>query len=108
MTAVTERRALFGFNGETKPSALLQMGKSGWIEILYVNPEERKQGLGVQLIGQAVQNTMEQGLTKLRIRLHKENPAYALFRENDFVPVDQQLDGTVVMEKDLSCKADFS
>lgn len=108
MTAVTERGALFGFNGETKPSALLQMGKSGWIEILYVNPEERKQGLGVQLIGQAVQNTMEQGLTKLRIRLHKENPAYALFRENDFVPVDQQLDGTVVMEKDLSCKADFS
>lgn len=104
----TDRFTLLGFNGGTEPSALLQMENSGWIEIIYVNPDERQQGLGVQMIGQAVQRTLEQGETKLRIRLHKGNPAYTLFEENDFVPVDQQMDGQVVLEKDLSCEEDFS
>lgn len=98
---------LFGFNGREEPSALLQMDDPGWISVLYVVPEERKQGLGVQLIGQAVQRTLEQGETKLRIFLRKENPACTLLEENGFVPIERITDGRVVFEKDLSCEVNF-
>lgn len=99
--------SLFGCNGTNEPSALLQMGDPGWISTLYVRPEERKQGLGVQLIGQAVQRTLEQGETKLRVRLRKENPAWALFADNSFITVTEDTDGQIVLEKDLNCEINF-
>jgi len=102
-----ERYTLFGFNERREPSALLQMGAPGWIRLLYVRPEERQQGLGVQLIGQAVQKTLEQGGRKIRILLRQENSAYALFAENDFIPVVRCVDGNIILEKDLSLDTDF-
>ena len=107
MNAIAESFTLFGFNGEDKPSALLKMGNEGWIEILYVNPEERNQGLGVQLIGQAVQKAMEQGEKKLRIQIGKKNPAILLLEENAFTLANEQVGGKVVLEKDLSCEVNF-
>jgi len=102
-----ERYTLFGFNEKAEPSALLQMGDLGWIRVLYVLPEERQQGLGVQLIGQAVQRTLEQGGLTLRILMRRENPAWALFAENSFIPTVEIPDGRIILEKDLSCDVDF-
>ncbi len=101
-----DRYTLFGFNGKKKPSALLQMDDSGQINILYVMSGERQQGLGVQLIGQAVQRALALGKTKLQVHLRKENGARALFAENGFIPVGEDLNG-VTLEKDLDCDENF-
>ena len=101
------RFRLFGFNGNEKPSALLEMADVGCITLLYVRPEERKQGLGVQMIGQAVQRTTAQGGKTLRITLRRDNPAWALLEENSFAPVQELPDGRTVLEKDLDCSAEI-
>lgn len=97
------RYTLLGFNGREDPSALLQMDAVGSISLLYVLPQERQQGLGVQLIGQAVQRILSQGGQTLRLALRRENPAWALLEENSFIPVGELPDGRVVLEKDLRC-----
>ena len=101
------RFRLFGFNGRESPSALLEMEDTGRITLLYVRPGEREQGLGVQLIGQAVQQTMAQGGKTLHITLRRDNPARALLEENSFAPVQELPDGRVVLEKDLDCSAEI-
>lgn len=98
---------LFGFNGKETPSALLCMNGVGQIGLLYVLPEERQQGLGVQLIGQAAQWTLDKGGQTLRIPLREESPARALFEENEFVPADRTPDGRMILEKDLRCVSYF-
>jgi probable phosphoglycerate mutase len=97
---------LFGFNGQEAPSALLQMRSVGQIGMLYVLPEERQQGLGVQLIGQAVQWTLANGGQTLCIVLEEQSPAWALFAENEFLPVKKTPEGLVILEKDLRCTSD--
>lgn len=104
----SDLHTLFGFNGREKPSALLQMDDAGRIWTLYVKPEDRQQGLGVQLIGQAVQRALSQGKTKLQIRLYKGNDAWALFAENGFIPVDESSEGRTVLEKNLNCDENFA
>lgn len=98
---------LFGFNGKTEPSALLQMSGVGHIHLLYVRPEERQQGLGVQMIGQAVQWTLSHGGDELNISLRKENPARALLEENDFILAGETVRGEVYLKKSLRNDLDF-
>ena len=98
---------LFGFNGKVEPSALLQMDDNGRINVLYVEPEDRWQGLGVQLIGQAVQRALALGKHTLQIRLRRENDAWKLFPENGFIPVEEMTEGQAILEKELNCDDDF-
>ncbi len=99
--------ALFGYNGKMNPSALLQMGDNGRINVLYVKPEDRRQGLGVQLIGQAVQRALAQGEPRLQIRLCRGNDAWTLFAENGFIPVEQTTGGQAILKKELNCDDNF-
>ena len=98
---------LFGFNGKVEPSALLQMDDNGRINVLYVEPEDRWQGLGVQLIGQAVQRALALEKHTLQIRLRRENDAWKLFAENGFIPVEEITEGPAILEKELNCDDDF-
>lgn len=98
---------LFGFNGRNDPSALLQMSNVGHIRLLYVRPEERQQGLGVQLIGQAAQWTLSQGGDELYISLRKDNPARALLEENDFILSEETAGGELHLKKRLRNDLDF-
>ena len=99
--------SLLGFNGKEEPSGLLQMGDIGRIKTLYIRPEERCQGLGVQLIGQAAQRTLAQSGATLSLSLKKDSPAMNFFTENDFRPAGQTDDGSLILEKDLRCSSEF-
>ena len=86
---------------------MLQMDDNGRINVLYVEPEDRWQGLGVQLIGQAVQRALALGKHTLQIRLRRENDAWKLFPENGFIPVEEMTEGQAILEKELNCDDDF-
>lgn len=71
-----------------EPVGLLQLDirkdadrKIGYIPFLYLLPEYRRQGLGIQLIGQAVSFYRERGRTHLQLAVSPENPgAMAFYR----------------------------
>lgn len=73
--------------GDT-PVGLLQLDVSkdadkciGYIPFLYLLPEYRRQGLGVQLIGQAVSFYRKRGRTHLQLAVSPQNPgAMAFYR----------------------------
>ncbi len=98
---------LFGFNGSKAPSALLQMCDEGEIHLLYVRPEERQQGLGVQLIGQAAQWALSQGRDELYISFEPGDPAKSLFEENGFIRFGETTDGKVQLKKSLGTQFDL-
>lgn len=107
LTDAADRYMILGYANSDTPAALLQMADVGWISLLYVLPEERRQGLGVQLIGQAVHRTLTLGGTSLRIALRKNNPARSLLAENAFVPAGETCDGRVILEKKLCCAPEY-
>ena len=98
---------LFGFDGKESPSALLQMDDNGQIRVLYVVPEERQQGLGIQLIGQAVQSAGTLGRSSLQVQLCEENKAQEWFANNGFVPERKHINGQIILRKDLNCNESF-
>ena len=65
---------------EDTPAGLIQMDLSrpadegvGYIPLVYMMPEYRKQGLGVQLLGQAISTYRPLGRTRLRLRCAPDN-----------------------------------
>ena len=77
----------------------------GWVSLLYLCPEYRGQGLGVQLLGRVVAKYRHLGRSAIRLHVAEDNlPALAFYRANGFrelsrVPGAQaQL---LLMEKDL-------
>lgn len=107
LTDAAERYTLLGYNEKNEPVALVQLQDVGWISLAYVLSTQRQQGLGAQLIGQAVQRTLTLGGGQLRIALRKGNTACSLFAENGFVPVGVTSDGRIVLEKDLCCDSKY-
>ena len=56
---------MLGYLGE-EPVGVLQLdAASGWISLLGIRPDCRRRGFGVQLIGQAVQQTRAAGGGKI-------------------------------------------
>lgn len=77
----------------------------GWISLCYIEPEQRRRLLGVQLLGHAVSHYRELGRRALRLNVYEGNAgAIAFYSEYDFKPVGKT-EGThgplIVMEKDL-------
>ncbi len=66
----------------------------GWIPLLYIAPEYRGRGLGVQLLGQAVSVYRSMGRQFLRLCCPPEGGrAEKFFRSHGFYPVDESPDG---------------
>lgn len=90
--ARTDPRALLRFYCEEKPMGLLEMdpgrGQSagyGWVSLLYLKPEYRNRGLGIQLLGRAVLRSKALGRTALRLHVAEDNaPALAFYRKWGF------------------------
>lgn len=81
--------SLLGFNGE-EPAGLLQMDNEGQIYTLYVVPELRRQGLGAQLVGQAVQRAAGQDAKALGLRLPVSLPALGFLEDLGFSAVSAE------------------
>lgn len=60
----------------------------GWISLLYLLPEYRGQGLGVQVLGRATAHFENLGRTALRLQAAEDNrAALAFYKKYDFVPL---------------------
>jgi Fructose-2,6-bisphosphatase len=58
----------------------------GWISLLYLRPEYRGRGLGVQLLGRAVAKYRKMGRRSIRLHVAQDNrPALAFYLANGFV-----------------------
>ena len=78
-----------------KPAGLLDLDPArgaragyGWISLLYLLPEYRGQGLGVQVLGRATAHFENLGRTALRLQAAEDNrAALAFYNKYDFVPL---------------------
>ena len=97
--------------GET-PAGVLQLDffrgageKAGWIPFCYLRPETRGQGMGVQLIGEAVSRFRDRGLERIRLRCAPENAAAQRFYHRyGFRKIGEADDSPVpldILEKDI-------
>ncbi len=88
------------------PAGILQMDFAntaepnvGRVPFVYLNPEFRHQGLGAQLIGQAVSAYRDLGRQYLRLRCAPANhSAQAFYRRQGFYKVGQEPGGTGVLD----------
>lgn len=102
-----ERNTLVGYLAE-QPVALLQLGPElGQMALTCVRPEFRNRGFGVQLIGQAVQQTRNHGGERLRIALKADSAARAFFAGHGFAAVERTGDGRELLEKDIRYDPEF-
>ena len=96
----------------TEPAGLLDLdpvrGRHagyGWISLLYLLPEYRGQGLGVQVLGRATAKFSNMGRTALRLHAAEDNAsALAFYKKWGFVPLSQTqgINGKLwLMEKKL-------
>ena len=79
------------YEGETFAGLLdLDTGRGehanyGWISLLYLCPEYRGRGLGVQVLGRAVAKYRKLGRRAIRLHVAEDNgPALAFYRTNEF------------------------
>lgn len=86
---------LEGMLGE-EPAGLLHMApETGRIHLAYIHPGCRRRGLGVQLLGQAVLRTREQGGKTLSAVLPSGAAGEAYLRDCGFVPRGETEGGTL-------------
>lgn len=80
----------------------------GWIETYVMLPKWRRQGYGVQLLGQAVQRYRALGRDKLRCAVASDNQEGCRFAQRyGFQAVDEQ-GGTVIYEKYIGYPATYT
>ncbi len=93
--------SLEGLLGE-EPVGLLQLEPvTGRIILVYLRPEYRRRGFGIQLLGQAVQYTRKQGGEVLSAALAPQAPGEAFFRNGGFVPQGQTAQGQILWQKSI-------
>ena len=95
-----------------EPAGILQLDLErdrdegvGYIPFFYMMPQLRCQGLGVQLLGQAVSVCRPLGRTRLRLRCAPDNQrAQRFYRKYGFVRVGEEQGARVpldILEKDI-------
>jgi len=101
------RVSLLGWLRET-PVGLVQLEPAtGGVALLYIREEQRRQGFGAQLIGQAVQHTRAAGGGALRAQVRADSAAQRFFADYGFCPVETAPDGRTVMEKCIAFDPEF-
>ena len=89
---------------EEEPAGLLQVDPgTGWISLLHIRPDQRRRGLGTQLLGQAVQRVRAAGGGTLRGALSESPEARGFCEACGFRPA---ADGSAV-EKDIAFHPEF-
>lgn len=114
LAAAADERNVWEVMRGQEPCGVLELdtqstaGKTGSIRFLYLLPAHRGEGLGVQLIGQAISVYRSMGLKKLSLKCSPENThARGFYDHYGFVAVGQapgsrgNLD---VLEKDIEVK----
>lgn len=92
---------LEGMLGE-EPVGLLHMApETGRILLAYIRPEDRRRGLGVQLLGQAVLHTRERGVEVLSAVLPAGAEGEDYLRDCGFVPAGEAPEGGTLWQKSI-------
>lgn len=74
----------------------------GWISLIYLTPEYRHKGYGVQLLARAMRTYMSLGRTALRLTVARENAAaLSFYKSHGFETLSAQPGGLLLMEKKL-------
>ena len=101
------RTVLIGYLREA-PVGLIQLGpEPGWISLLCMDPNRRKQGFGVQLVGQAVMQAREQGCDTLYAATWPDSTAAQFFDDCGFRAAETAEDGRLLLKKDISFDPEF-
>ena len=96
-----QRLTLVGYLRE-EPVGLVQLGpEPGWISLACIREDQRGQGFGTQLIGQAVHHARDGHGERLRVLLPEDSAAQTFFRDNGFYPIGTGPDGRELLEKDI-------
>ena len=103
-----QRPTLAAIAGET-PAGLIQLHPDkeaaagcGWISLYCMDRPFRGQGLGIQLLGQAVRYYRPLGRERLRLRLGQSNQAAArFFSHYGFAPAGEDGSGRLILEKNI-------
>ncbi len=103
-----QRPTLAAIAGET-PVGLIQLHPDkeaeegcGWISLYCMDRPFRGQGLGIQLLGQAVRYYRPLGRERLRLRLGRGNQAAArFFSAYGFAPAGEDGSGRLILEKSI-------
>ena len=90
----------------SEPAGVLQLDPrrdagagAGYIPFVYMTPARRKQGLGVQLIGQAVSFYRPQGRTLLRLRCAPDNAvAQRFYKKYGFYKIGEEQGARVPLD----------
>lgn len=107
LSGLAGRTTLIGYLREKAVGAVQLDAETGWISLALIQEDCRKQGFGVQLVGQAVQHTRRCGGTALRVALWADSAAVRFFADCGFVPREMTADGRQVLEKDISFDPEF-
>lgn len=94
---------------EKEPAGVLQLNpekeaqdKKGWISLYCMRSGYRTQGLGIQLLGQAVLYYRALGREMLRLSIQKNNAsAERFFKRYGFLPVEGGTSNRLILEKDI-------
>ncbi len=84
---------------EEEPAGLLQLDPAaGHIGLVYIRPEFRRRGFGVQCMGQAVLRTRERGGDMLSAALSPGEPGEAYLRSCGFAPAGETPEGRTLWQ----------
>ncbi|MCI9555101.1 MAG: GNAT family N-acetyltransferase [Oscillibacter sp.] len=85
---------------DREPAGLLHMEpETGRIHLAYIRPDSRRRGLGIQLLGQAVQHTRQRGGAELTAVSGPGGAGEAYLRDCGFVPQEQPAEGRTLWRK---------
>ena len=74
----------------------------GWLSLIYLKPEYRNRGLGIQLLARAMFHYRRLGRKVLRLNVAEENaPALAFYQREGFRLAETRPDGLLTLEKSL-------
>lgn len=76
----------------------------GWVSFLYLRPEMRGEGMGIQLVGEAVSRFRELGRKRLRLCTAANNPALGFYEHLGFVRCGTEpgaLEPLLLLEKEI-------
>lgn len=94
------RVTLAAYQGDT-PVGLLQLGPDpGWIPLIYVREQYRERGYGIQILGQAVQQTRRSNGDRLYVLPTEVSTSF--FREHGFLPTSETAGDRRVWTKDIT------
>ena len=91
-----------------EPVGLLRMApETGRIYLAHIQPEDRRRGLGVQLLGQAVRYARERGVETLSAVPPAGGAGEAYLRDCGFAPCGEAAEGGTLWEKSIGFDPDI-